>query len=148
MHSKSVLLFFCEPCLLDTKPSLLSKWINFCPLLFFWKTDRLWLCSFTFFRLFLWYLFYFHLHNIIGFQRIMKHELSINLITISLQLKGLYFILPLCKDILRHGHNTRPNLILLSFHIGTRIRKTPGPFGWIFWTMTSYNLKKFTSRSI
>ena len=52
------------------------------------------------------------------------------------------------KDILRYGRNTRPNLIIWSFHLGTSIRKAPGPFGWTFWTMTFYNLKKFTSRSI
>ena len=29
------------------------------------------------------------------------------------------------KDILRYGRNTRPDLILWSFHLGARIRKAP-----------------------
>jgi len=29
---------------------------------------------------------------------------------------------------------------------GDNLRRTPGPFGWIFGTITFYDLKKFTSK--
>ena len=45
----------------------------------------------------------------------------------------------LTKDLLRYGRNTRPNLILGSFHLGAKGGTQITPQGWIFWTMTFYN---------
>ena len=48
----------------------------------------------------------------------------------------------------RNGWNTRPIPIFWIFHLGDKEGIQITTQGWIFWTMTFYNLKKFTSRSI
>ena len=54
-------------------------------------------------------------------------------------------ILP--KDLLRYGRNTSPNIVFLKSKLRGDLGLTYGAtFGWIFWTITSCNLKKFTSR--
>ena len=48
------------------------------------------------------------------------------------------------KDLFRYGRNTPPISFFQNRTQGEDLGRTLGPLGWTFWTITFYDLKKFT----